>query len=147
MENKSKQTNLQKGSHENVIFCCACEQSLFHRFRCELEIHLFLKFISFRYFKMAESTFQPEVLKVRLRQINSSQNSIQTMSMWIAHHHSSIGKIAEIWASEICSNTRGNSNWVLAMFYLANDIIQNSRKTKTSPVVKEFFPALKTAVG
>lgn len=41
---------------------------------------------------------QVDVLKKRLRELNTHQASIQTLSLWIAHHHKDCEKIAKIWA-------------------------------------------------
>lgn len=73
---------------------------------------------------MDELDFQADVIRVRLRQLNSSQNSIQTMSVYLSGHNSNIDKIAKLWSHEVRKNTKGSNDWVLAMFYLANDIIQ-----------------------
>ncbi|CAD5222493.1 unnamed protein product [Bursaphelenchus xylophilus] len=84
------------------------------------------------------------VIRIRLRQLNSSQNSIQTMSMWIAHHHNEAGSIADAWLEELCTN-KANSDWCKAMFYLANDVVQNCRKEKKH-VCEEFYPFFLAAV-
>lgn len=73
---------------------------------------------------MTESVFQDDVFKVRLRQLNHTQNSIQLLSLWIAHHSASIERITKIWAHEVRNNSKGSPDWILAMFYLANDVIQ-----------------------
>ncbi|KAI6215515.1 hypothetical protein M3Y94_00393700 [Aphelenchoides besseyi] len=95
---------------------------------------------------MDDSALDPKVVKTRLRQLNSSSNSIQTMSMWITHHHENVQLTSKIWAEELC-NHKAKSDWYLAMMYLANDVVQNARKDGKPKIVDEFFSGLKTAVA
>ncbi|KAI6220077.1 Regulation of nuclear pre-mRNA domain-containing protein 1B [Aphelenchoides fujianensis] len=94
---------------------------------------------------MEDSLLDPEVVRNRLRQLSSSQTSIQTMSMWITHHHASCEQITKIWAEEVCTH-KAKSDWYLAMLYLANDVVQNAKKDRHAKLVEAFFSALKTAI-
>ncbi|KAI6201868.1 Rprd1b [Aphelenchoides besseyi] len=94
---------------------------------------------------MDDPALDPKVVKTRLRQLNSSTNSIQTMSMWITHHHENVQLTSKIWAEEVC-NHKAKSDWYLAMMYLANDVVQNARKDGRPKIVDEFFSGLKTAL-
>ncbi|KAI6176811.1 hypothetical protein M3Y97_00839400 [Aphelenchoides bicaudatus] len=89
---------------------------------------------------------QQDALKQRLRSLNITPTSIQTLSLWILHHKDYIDKIAKIWAKEVCTFTKGGPDWLSAAFFVANDAIQNSRKNKAPEIVKAFFYPLRSAV-
>ncbi|CAD5216527.1 unnamed protein product [Bursaphelenchus okinawaensis] len=91
-----------------------------------------------------EDGVDKNVIKIRLRQLNSSQNSIQTMSMWICHHHQEAGSFADCWLEELTTR-KSTGDWCKAMFYLVNDVVQNCRKDKKH-VCEEFYPFLRSAV-
>lgn len=60
--------------------------------------------------------------------------SIQTVSLWVIHHRRHSKQIVEIWLKEM---KKSDKNRKLVLIYLANDVIQNSKK-KGPEYGKEF---------
>jgi len=85
------------------------------------------------------SSFSEESLEKKLVELNQSQQSIQGLSLWIIHHRKHHSKIVSTWQRELykASNSRK-----LVFLYLANDVVQNSRK-KAPEFSKEFGHCLK----
>lgn len=71
------------------------------------------------------SAFTESVLIKKLGDLNSSSQSIQTLSLWLIHHRKHNEKIVSIWYKEL---TKAQSSRKLVFMYLANDVIQNSKK-------------------
>ncbi|XP_050525897.1 regulation of nuclear pre-mRNA domain-containing protein 1B-like [Daktulosphaira vitifoliae] len=71
------------------------------------------------------SGFTESGLNKRLKELNSSQQSIQTLSLWLIHHRKYAHTVVKIWAKEIST---GNEAKQLTLMYLANDVIQNGEK-------------------
>lgn len=71
------------------------------------------------------SVFSEAALEKKLAELNNSQQSIQTLSLWLIHHRKHHAVISSIWNKEFkrCKDSRK-----LTFIYLANDVIQNSRK-------------------
>ncbi|KAL4112246.1 hypothetical protein QTP88_016070 [Uroleucon formosanum] len=80
-------------------------------------------------------------LNSRLKELNSSQQSIQTLSLWLIHHRKYAHTVVKIWSKEILA---GSESKQLTLMYLANDIIQNSKK-KGPEYGKEFGKELAKA--
>jgi len=85
------------------------------------------------------STFSEDMLEKKLAELNQSQQSIQGLSLWLIHHRKHHSKIVNVWYKELykASNSRK-----LTFLYLANDVVQNSRK-KAPEYAKEFGGSLK----
>ncbi|XP_066598963.1 regulation of nuclear pre-mRNA domain-containing protein 1B [Prorops nasuta] len=69
--------------------------------------------------------FTESALVKRLMDLNPSQQSIQTVSLWIIHHRKHHPSIVKVWFKELC---KVKDNRKLMFMYLANDVIQNSKK-------------------
>merc|ERR1712137_929507 len=61
----------------------------------------------------------------KLEKLSESQQSIQTVSHWVQYHKKSCKESAETWARE---TLRAAPDRRLLFIYLANDIMQNSRR-------------------
>ncbi|CAI6375214.1 unnamed protein product [Macrosiphum euphorbiae] len=85
--------------------------------------------------------FTEESLNKRLRHLNSSQLSIQTLSLWLIGHRDYAHTVVKIWSREILT---GSESKQLILMYLANDIIQNDKKNGTE-YGKEFSKELTKA--
>lgn len=85
--------------------------------------------------------FTESALQKKLEDLNESQQSIQTLSLWLIHHRKHFQLIVKTWFREM---SKGNELQKLTLMYLANDVIQNSKK-KGPEYTKEFAPALKKA--
>ncbi|KAM2014268.1 hypothetical protein ACFX16_044945 [Malus domestica] len=88
------------------------------------------------------STFNQQILVEKLAKLNSSQASIETLSHWCIFHMNKARQVVETWARQFHSAPRDQR---LAFLYLANDILQNSRR-KGSEFVGEFWKVLPDAL-
>ena len=71
------------------------------------------------------STFSETAFTKKLEELNSSQQSIQTLSLWVIHHRKHAKTIVQVWQIELI---KVKTKKKLTFLYLANDVIQNSRK-------------------
>ncbi|KAL7610651.1 uncharacterized protein LOC111894764 isoform X1 [Lactuca sativa] len=88
------------------------------------------------------STFNPQILMEKLTKLNSSQQSIETLSHWCIFHMNKAKQVVETWEKQFRCSPRDQR---LAFLYLANDILQNSRR-KGSEFVGEFWKVLPDAL-
>ncbi|XP_075224971.1 regulation of nuclear pre-mRNA domain-containing protein 1B [Lycorma delicatula] len=77
----------------------------------------------------------------KLEDLNTSQHSIQTLSLWVIHHRKHFQVIVKTWMKEL---QKANESRQVTLMYLANDVIQNSKK-KGPEYGKEFGSVLKDA--
>ncbi|XP_022920955.1 regulation of nuclear pre-mRNA domain-containing protein 1B isoform X2 [Onthophagus taurus] len=77
----------------------------------------------------------------KLTELNSSSQSIQTLSLWLIHHRKHHGIVVKNWFKELL---KAKDSRKLTLMYLANDVIQNSKK-KGPEYNKEFGGVLKKA--
>ncbi|CAA2982813.1 Hypothetical predicted protein [Olea europaea subsp. europaea] len=88
------------------------------------------------------SSFNTQILSDKLVKLNSSQQSIETLSHWCIFHMNNAKQVVETWDRQFhCSPHEQR----LAFLYLANDIIQNSRR-KGAEFVTEFWKVLPDAL-
>ncbi|XP_052188715.1 uncharacterized protein LOC127799050 isoform X2 [Diospyros lotus] len=88
------------------------------------------------------STFNPQILVDKLAKLNGSQQSIETLSHWCIFHMNKAKQVVETWERQFHCSPREQR---LAFLYLANDILQNSRR-KGSEFVGEFWKVLPGAL-
>ncbi|PSS35311.1 Regulation of nuclear pre-mRNA domain-containing protein [Actinidia chinensis var. chinensis] len=87
-------------------------------------------------------TFNPQILVEKLAKLNNSQQSIETLSHWCIFHMNKAKQVVETWDKQFhCSPSEQR----LAFLYLANDILQNSRR-KGLEFVGEFWKVLPDAL-
>jgi len=84
------------------------------------------------------SSFSESALEKKLSELSSSQQSVQTLSLWIIHHRKHSGLIVKVWHREL---KKAKSTRKLTFLYLANDVIQNSKK-KGPEFTKDFESVL-----
>ncbi|XP_061691664.1 regulation of nuclear pre-mRNA domain-containing protein 1B isoform X1 [Syngnathoides biaculeatus] len=84
------------------------------------------------------SSFSEAALEKKLSELSSSQQSVQTLSLWIIHHRKHSGLIVKVWHREL---KKAKTNRKLTFLYLANDVIQNSKK-KGPEFTKDFETVL-----
>ncbi|XP_050306354.1 regulation of nuclear pre-mRNA domain-containing protein 1B [Anthonomus grandis grandis] len=77
----------------------------------------------------------------KLTELNNSSQSIQTLSLWLIHHRKHYTSVVKIWVKELI---KAKENRKLTFMYLANDVIQNSKK-KGPEYGQEFGTMLKKA--
>ncbi|KAK6928563.1 CID domain [Dillenia turbinata] len=88
------------------------------------------------------STFNGQILVEKLAKLNSSQQSIETLSHWCIFHMNKAKQVVETWERQFHCSPREQR---LAFLYLANDILQNSRR-KGAEFVGEFWKVLPNAL-
>ncbi|XP_077441383.1 regulation of nuclear pre-mRNA domain-containing protein 1B isoform X2 [Vanacampus margaritifer] len=84
------------------------------------------------------SSFSEAALEKKLCELSSSQQSVQTLSLWIIHHRKHSGLIVKVWHREL---KKAKTSRKLTFLYLANDVIQNSKK-KGPEFTKDFETVL-----
>ena len=87
------------------------------------------------------SSFSESAFTRKLGELNNSQQSIQTLSLWVIHHRKHAKTIVQVWQTELI---KAKTKKKLTFLYLANDVIQNCRK-KGTEFTKAFGGVLITA--
>lgn len=80
------------------------------------------------------SGFTESAFLKKLAECNNSTQSIQTLSFWLIHHRKHHVQIVKTWYKDLL---KAKDSKKLTFMYLANDVIQNSRK-KGPEFGKEF---------
>ncbi|EYC40906.1 hypothetical protein Y032_0590g386 [Ancylostoma ceylanicum] len=88
------------------------------------------------------SGFSEASMRERLAKLRPQQDSINTLSLWLMHHHKHMDDIVQIWLKEVRKET--NSSQIVNLLYVANDVIQNSRK-KNPEIMGKFYTVLEPA--
>ncbi|CAI7998473.1 Regulation of nuclear pre-mRNA domain-containing protein 1B [Geodia barretti] len=81
------------------------------------------------------SSFSVATLQEKMSRLSASQESIETLSLWIIHHKAFAKTSVAVWAT---SFTSADADHRLVLLYLANDILQNSRR-KSADMFGELF--------
>ncbi len=71
-------------------------------------------------------SFSEAAVVKKFQELNNTQQSVQTLSLWLIHHRKHAKNIVQIWLKELLSENKCERK--LTYIYLANDILQNSRK-------------------
>ncbi|GFN74349.1 regulation of nuclear pre-mRNA domain-containing protein 1b [Plakobranchus ocellatus] len=71
------------------------------------------------------SSFSDSNLVKKFAELNTTQQSIQTLSLWLIHHRKHSKTIIQVWYREL---EKAKPSKRLTFIYLANDVIQNSKK-------------------
>lgn len=82
--------------------------------------------------------FNIQVLAEKLTGLNNSQQSIETLSHWCIFHRKKAKQVVETWEKLFNSSPKEKK---VPFLYLANDILQNSRR-KGSEFVNEYWKVL-----
>lgn len=88
------------------------------------------------------NTFSGQILSEKLSKLNNSQQSIESLSQWCISHRKKAKQVVETWDKLFNSSQRDRR---VSFLYLANDILQNSRR-KGSEFVNEFWKFLPAAL-
>lgn len=91
---------------------------------------------------MSDNIFDGQILADKLSKLNSSQQSIESLSRWCITHRKKAKHIVELWDKLFKSAPRDQR---VSFLYLSNDILQNSRR-KGSEFVNEFWKVLPSAL-
>jgi len=88
------------------------------------------------------ASYTEQVLVEKLNKMSTSQQSIQTLSHWIIYHRKRFVQSVQIWEKEIYTAPTEKK---ITFLYLANDVMQTSRK-KGGEFIKEFSKVLPKTV-
>eukprot|EP01097_Dermamoeba_algensis_P005709 TRINITY_DN3613_c0_g2_i1.p1 TRINITY_DN3613_c0_g2~~TRINITY_DN3613_c0_g2_i1.p1 ORF type:complete len:593 (-),score=147.67 TRINITY_DN3613_c0_g2_i1:115-1893(-) len=72
------------------------------------------------------SSFSEAAFVEKLRKLRNTPHSIQTLSHWVIYHRKKYKEIVSIWEKDISKAT--STERKLSLVYLANDVMQTSRK-------------------
>jgi regulator of Ty1 transposition protein 103 len=86
--------------------------------------------------------FSSEAFAQKLAKLNISQQSIETLSHWCVFHHRCCQQVVETWDRDFHSAPQERK---ISLLYLANDIMQNSKKDGMRYIHK-FFKVIAAAL-
>ncbi|UJR27101.1 hypothetical protein I4U23_008401 [Adineta vaga] len=78
----------------------------------------------------------------RFSELSTSQQSVETLSLFLMHHRRQSQTIVHVWAKELVSAAPDRK---IAFLYVANDVIQHDKR-KGGEFAKDFLPMLPSAV-
>ncbi|CAL8362702.1 unnamed protein product [Arctogadus glacialis] len=84
------------------------------------------------------SAFSEAALEKKLTELSNSQQSVQTLSLWLIHHRKHSQTIVTVWLNEL---KKAQVSRKLTFVYLANDVIQNSKR-KGPEFTQDFAPII-----
>jgi hypothetical protein len=90
-----------------------------------------------------DSTTSSSSFEKRLAQVNITQESVQTLSLWILYHHSQHDHLIKTWFKVL---KKSKSSHRLTLFYVANDVIQNAKKHNALIYQQAFKPYLNSSM-
>ncbi|KAG9446377.1 hypothetical protein H6P81_012505 [Aristolochia fimbriata] len=121
------------------ILCEACNDRLPGRLHALSGLSLFLHWhLGININIKMNGTFNGQILVDKLAKLNNSQQSIETLSHWCIFHRKKAKQVVETWERQFHCSPREQR---VSFLYLANDILQNSRR-KGSEFVGEFWKVL-----
>ncbi|KAK8934797.1 hypothetical protein KSP39_PZI015158 [Platanthera zijinensis] len=88
------------------------------------------------------SVFSEQILADKLSKLNSTQQCIETLSHWCIFHRKNAEQVVQTWEKQFRSSSKERKTPFL---YLANDILQNSRRNGME-FVGEFWKVLPSAL-
>ncbi|KAI8536157.1 hypothetical protein RHMOL_Rhmol10G0234700 [Rhododendron molle] len=88
------------------------------------------------------SVFEEQILAEKLSKLNSTQQCIETLSHWCIFHRSKAEIVVATWGKQFHSSQMVQK---IPLLYLANDILQNSKRTGNE-FVSEFWKVLPGAL-
>nr|XP_048334903.1 regulation of nuclear pre-mRNA domain-containing protein 1B isoform X1 [Ziziphus jujuba var. spinosa] len=89
-----------------------------------------------------DSAFSEQILADKLSKLNSTQQCIETLSHWCIFHRSKAELVVTTWEKQFHKSQMVQK---VPLLYLANDILQNSRR-KGNEFVTEFWKVLPSAL-
>lgn len=82
------------------------------------------------------SGFNEDNFLKKLDNVTPTQDSIQSLALWIIHHKINHEIICRLWMKKLNESQSGKQR--LALFYLANDVIQNCKR-KNAKIFQDTF--------
>ncbi len=95
---------------------------------------------------MSAVVFNDDNFLKKLSNVTPTQDSIQTLALWIIHHKINHETICKLWLKKL-SDTSTNAKQRLALFYLANDVIQTCKRKNARIFQDTFRRSLTEAVA
>lgn len=80
----------------------------------------------------------------RLTLVNGTQESVQTLSLWILYHRSQHENLIKTWFKVL---KRSKPMHRLTLFYVANDVVQNAKKQNAFIYQQAFKPYFNSAMS
>ncbi|CAF3792205.1 unnamed protein product [Adineta steineri] len=90
-----------------------------------------------------DSTTTSASFEKRLTTVNSTQESVQTLSLWILYHRNQYEHLLKTWFKVL---KKSKPSHRLTLFYVANDVIQNAKKHNALVYNQAFKPYLSSAM-
>lgn len=90
--------------------------------------------------KPTSTSFNQENLMRKLDQCTPTQESIQTLALWIIHHKNHHQLITKLWLKKM-TEANTTSKQRLTLVYLANDVIQNCKR-KNAKIYQDSFKSV-----
>ncbi|XP_052793995.1 regulation of nuclear pre-mRNA domain-containing protein 2-like isoform X2 [Mya arenaria] len=84
-----------------------------------------------------------ELIEKKMMSFNSTQESVQAMSLWIMHNKAHHQKIVDTWLKVL---KKCEVKHKLTLFYLCNDVVQHAKKKKALYYLENFKVNLRDAV-
>ncbi|XP_076443831.1 uncharacterized protein LOC143282163 [Babylonia areolata] len=94
---------------------------------------------------MASMGLNEESVEKKLMSVMNTQDSIQSLSLWIIHHKTHYAHIVELWYKVMKKSVKPSHR--LTLFYLCNDVVQTCKRKKATVFVNAFKPLLKDATA
>ncbi|KAG7162627.1 uncharacterized protein LOC121873725 isoform X2 [Homarus americanus] len=92
--------------------------------------------------KTKENKMDSRSLEKRLSAVRETSEDIQTLSRWCLQHKNHHHSIIQAWSRSVRKSKVPHR---LTLFYVCNDIVQNSRRKKLLDLVQHFATAIKEA--
>lgn len=89
--------------------------------------------------KMSEENLEKKMLNV-----TNTQDSIQSLSLWLIHHKSHHKRVAEVWLKTV---KKASPKHKLVLFNLCNDVCQNGKRKKAGVYIESFKNVLAEALA
>jgi len=90
-----------------------------------------------------DSTSSSSSFEKRLTLVNSTKESVQTLSLWILYHRSQHEHLIKTWFKVL---KKSKPLHRLTLFYVANDVIQNAKKQNALIYQEAFKPYLNSSM-
>lgn len=84
-------------------------------------------------------SFSESNLTKKFTTVANTQDSVQTLSLWLLHHRAHHRKIVDTWIKVLKKSKAGHR---LTMLYLANDVLQNGKRKGIQQFVETFADVL-----
>lgn len=93
--------------------------------------------------KMEAEKLNEKSIEKKLKTFNSSQESVNAVSLWIMHNRAHHRKIVDIWLKVM---RKSESKHKLTLFYLCNDVVQRAKREKALYYLSSYKDILREAV-